>query len=94
MPQLVDPGDHDPADIVADRKEPGRERRGEFGLHFARILVDSALLDVDVCFSLRDAVAPSRAPVRIVKTMRARSRRSISVPAGIIWSRGPQRSIS
>src|SRR6266702_4397337 len=38
-----------------------------------------------MCLSLRDAIAPSRAPVKIVKAMRARSRRSISVLAGIVW---------
>jgi hypothetical protein len=38
---------------------------------------------ISTCLSLRDAIAPSRAPVRAVKAMRARSRRSIS--AGIVW---------
>ena len=47
-PQVVDPVDDDPADVVADGEEPGRERLGEFRLHLPRILVDPALVDVDV----------------------------------------------
>ena len=36
-----------------------------------------------MCLSLNEAIAPSRAPVRIVNAISARSRRSISVVAGI-----------
>ena len=47
-PQVVDPVDDDLADVVADGKEPGRERLGELRLHLPRVLVDPALVDVDV----------------------------------------------
>src|SRR5262249_44933023 len=47
-PQVVDPVDNYLADIVADRKEPCRERLRELRLHLPRVLVDPALLDVDM----------------------------------------------
>src|SRR5262245_3756953 len=85
MPQVVDPGDHDPADIVADRKEPGRERLGEFGLHLARILVDPALVDVDV-LELEGCDRPVAGAGKDREGDEGSiAARSISVPAGIIW---------
>jgi hypothetical protein len=48
LPQVIDSVDDDLADVVADRKEPGRERLGELCLHLPRILVDPALIDIDV----------------------------------------------
>lgn len=38
-----------------------------------------------MCLSRNDAIAPSRAPVRIVNAISARFRRSMSVVAGIAW---------
>src|SRR5262249_7526655 len=48
LPQVIDPVNDDLADVVADRKEPGRERLGELRLYLPRILIDPALVDVDV----------------------------------------------
>src|SRR5262252_2620547 len=46
LPQIPDPVDDDLADVVSDRKEPGRERLGELRIHLPRILVDPTLVDV------------------------------------------------
>src|SRR5262249_855160 len=48
LPQVIDPVNDDLADVVADGKKPGRERLGEFCLHLPCVLVDPALVDVDV----------------------------------------------
>src|SRR5262249_53133274 len=48
LPQVLNPLDNDLADIVADRKEPGRERLGELRLNLPCVLVDPALINIDV----------------------------------------------
>jgi hypothetical protein len=78
---------HDLLDVRADREEPGREGLGELRPYLPGVLFHSALVDVDV-LELERRDCPSRAQVRMVKATRARSRRWISVTAGII--RPPQ----
>jgi hypothetical protein len=48
LPQVLNPVDYDQANILADRKEPGREGLGEFRLHLPCVLIKTALLDIDV----------------------------------------------
>src|SRR5262249_51372750 len=84
LPQVGDPVDHDPADILADRKEPGRERLRELRLHLSRVLVDPPLIDIDV-LELEGCDRPVAGAGQDRKgDERARSRRSISVLAGIV----------
>ena len=67
---------------VADRKEPGREGFRPLGAHLAGVLFEQFMFDVDV-LQLEGTMALSRAPVKMAKAISARSRRSISVAAGM-----------
>src|SRR5262249_22218009 len=48
LPQVIGPLDDDLADMVAYGEEPGRERLGELRVHLPRILVEPALVDINV----------------------------------------------
>src|SRR5262245_43531927 len=82
-PQVIDPFDDDVTDVVADRKEPGGERLRELRVHLPGVLVEPALIDVEV-LELKGRNGPIAGAVRMVKATSARSRRSISVPPGIV----------
>src|SRR5262249_16995017 len=47
-PQVIGPFDDDVTDVVADRKEPGGERLRELRVHLPGVLVEPALIDVEV----------------------------------------------
>ena len=48
LAQEADPIDENPAEIVADREEPGRESLCPLGPNVARVLFNQFVLDVDV----------------------------------------------
>src|ERR1700730_15894337 len=48
LPQIIAPVDDHLQNVVADGEEPRRECFGELGVHLARVLDDSPLIEIDV----------------------------------------------